>query len=56
MHPSIKVKHKGGEDYEIRLGVRGGQKALELAQGAHRSLVGGLGAKILKFLNEAGNS
>jgi hypothetical protein len=56
LHPSIKVKHKGGEDYEIHLAVSGGQKALEIAQGAHRSLEGGLGTKLLKFLSEAGNS
>jgi hypothetical protein len=56
LHPSIKVKHKGGEDYEIHLAVSGGQKALEIAQGAHRSLEGGLAGKLIKFLNDAGNS
>jgi len=56
LNPAIKVKHKGGEGYEIRLAVTGGQKALEIAQGAHRSLEGGIVGKLTKFLNEAGNS
>ncbi len=48
--PDIKVKHKGGEAYEIHLSVTGGQKALETAQAAQRFLKGGLTAKLVGFL------
>lgn len=56
LNPAIKVKHKGGEDYEVKLTVTGGQKALEIAQSAHRTLEGGLAAKVIKFLNDAGKT
>ncbi len=38
--PNIKVKYKGGEDYEIHLAMTGGQKTLETAQADQRILEG----------------
>jgi hypothetical protein len=45
--PQIKVKYKGGEDYEIRISVTGGQKALKTAQAAQKALQGGILTAIL---------
>ncbi len=45
--PQIKVKYKGGEDYEIRINVTGGQKALKTAQAAQKALQGGILTAIL---------
>ena len=39
--PGIKVKYKGGEDYEIRLTVTGGDKALKTAKAALKAIRGG---------------
>ena len=53
--PLIKVKHKGGENYEIKLAVTGGQKALEAAQAAQMALEGSVAAKLAGFLYRTGN-
>ena len=45
--PQIKVKYKGGENYEIHLSVTGGQKALETAQAVQKALQGGLAKRLL---------
>jgi len=42
LRPGIKVKYKGGEDYEIHLTVTGGQKALETAKAAQKSFRRGI--------------
>jgi hypothetical protein len=39
--PGIKVKYKGGEDYEIHLTVTGGDKALKTARAAQKAIRGG---------------
>jgi len=39
--PGIKVKYKGGEDYEIHLTVTGGDKALKTAKAAQKAIRGG---------------
>jgi len=39
--PGIKVKYKGGEDYEIHLTVTGGDKALKTAKAALKAIRGG---------------
>jgi len=40
--PGIKVKYKGGEDYEIHLTVTGGDKALKTARAAQKAIRGGI--------------
>jgi hypothetical protein len=40
--PGIKVKYKGGEDYEIHLTVSGGDKALKTARAAQKAIRGGI--------------
>jgi len=39
--PGIKVKYKGGEDYEIHLTVTGGDKTLKTAKAAQKATRGG---------------
>jgi hypothetical protein len=40
--PGIKVKYKGGEDYEIHLTESGGDKALKTARAAQKAIRGGI--------------
>jgi hypothetical protein len=56
LNPAIKVKHKGGEDYEVKLTVTGGQKAFEIVHEAQRTLEGGLAGKLARFLKDASKS
>ncbi len=51
----IKVKHKGGEDYEIKLAVTGGEKAFEIVQAAQRTLEGGLVERLSKIFTGMDN-
>jgi DNA-binding Lrp family transcriptional regulator len=48
--PNLKVKYKGGEDYEIHLAITGSQKTYDTAQAIQGVLQGGLAAKMAKFL------
>jgi hypothetical protein len=47
LDPGIKVKHKGGDDYEIHLKVTGGPKALKTAQAAQKAIQGGILERIM---------
>jgi hypothetical protein len=42
LDPGIKVKHKGGENYEIHLTVSGRDKALKTARAAQKAIQGGI--------------
>jgi len=45
--PGIKVKYKGGDNYEIHLNVTGGPKALKATQAAQKAIQGGIFEKML---------
>ena len=40
--PDIKVKYKGGEDYEIHLTISGRDKALKTARAAQKAIRGSI--------------